>query len=116
MYNLENVKAILGNENVTGFIAMVNDAIATMRISKVYIVGSYAKGNIHAFSDIDLIFISSNFERYSHITRRRIIQRMINECDARIDVLCYTPIEYQEIVSTCYFRNKCRIEVWNDAN
>jgi predicted nucleotidyltransferase len=40
----------------------VNDVKQKMSIDKVYLFGSYAKGNPHDDSDVDLCFFSKEFE------------------------------------------------------
>jgi predicted nucleotidyltransferase len=40
----------------------VNDVKQKMPIDKVYLFGSYAKGNPHKDSDVDLCFFSKDFE------------------------------------------------------
>jgi predicted nucleotidyltransferase len=40
----------------------INDVKEKMPIDKVYLFGSYAKGNPHEWSDVDLCFFSKDFE------------------------------------------------------
>ena len=54
----------------------VEDVKNAMPIDRVFLFGSYAKGNADKHSDIDLCFISSSFENQDTIEIVKILFRM----------------------------------------
>jgi len=58
-----------------------------INVEKLYLYGSYAKGNYHEFSDIDVIMISKDFEGKWFADRDRIVPLRRNRCKNRATAL-----------------------------
>lgn len=58
-----------------------------INVEKLYLYGSYAKGNYHEFSDIDVIMISKDFEGKWFADRDRIVPLRRNGCKNRATAL-----------------------------
>jgi len=66
------------------------------RIEKALLFGSSAKGNRLEESDVDVIVVSSDFERISIPDRHALIQREWDG-DEEVQALAYTPEEFKRI-------------------
>ena len=90
----------------------INNIINTIVIGydpeKIILFGSYAKGNPNENSDIDILIISKTDTPYTQ--RPRSIRRLFNPYPAPMDILVYTPDEFdkysQMINGITYFANK----------
>ena len=60
----------------------------------VYLFGSQAKGTSHENSDIDLLIVSSSFEKVRHINRGIDI-RLMWDVLYPMDLICVTPREFK---------------------
>ena len=62
---------------------------------KIYLFGSWARGEADALSDIDLVLIkkteTSFFERLKHV------YKLLPENSGSVDVLVYTPVEFAKM-------------------
>lgn len=68
-----------------------------IKVEKVYIYGSMARGDYHSNSDIDIAVISKDFQGLNH---RERYQKIINPVrkvtkDKPVDLVCYTPKEFK---------------------
>lgn len=61
-----------------------------IRVEKVIVFGSYGRGTATEQSDIDLAFISSDFDRYN-LFQRQMILASCRPRLVRTDVLGYSP-------------------------
>jgi predicted nucleotidyltransferase len=61
--------------------------------------GSRAKGNFNKDSDIDLIIVSETFKDVPMIRRMSVVLKEL-KFPKHIDVLCYTPEEFERIQNT----------------
>lgn len=60
-------------KDLNDLIARLLDLISTeINIKGVYLFGSYAKGNAHKYSDIDLALVSDDFEGSRFFDKKRI--------------------------------------------
>jgi hypothetical protein len=66
---------------------------------KVLIFGSRVKGNHNPDSDIDMIIVSELFQDVPIIKRMSLVLKQIR-FPKHIDVLCYTPDEFERIQNT----------------
>lgn len=64
----------------------------SIKVDKVILFGSRAKGNFHRYSDFDLIIVSSEFKGIPWYKRPAKLYAMWNE-DYPLEILCYTPEE-----------------------
>ena len=76
--------------------------LRTSSVEAAYIFGSYADGTASARSDIDLIFIRETekrfFDRYSEFNDLYALFKQA------IDLLIYTPREWEEMQERLFFR------------
>jgi len=76
-------------------IRKIRERISEYRPDKVYLFGSYARGEADELSDIDLVVIKETgeafFDRIRHILK-------ILDLNRAVDVLVYTPVEFQEML------------------
>ena len=65
-------------------------------IEKLFLFGSQVKGNVHKWSDVDLIVVSSKFEgKKSFKGANRLYDYW--SIDKPVDFLCYTPDEFNKL-------------------
>jgi predicted nucleotidyltransferase len=69
MYTKENVTSI-----VSSFVESIKQEI---RVDLVYLFGSYAKGNPHSYSDIDLAVVSKDFEGIRFFDRKKLLKYLV---------------------------------------
>lgn len=67
-----------------------------IRPKEVLLYGSYAKGNAHKYSDIDLVVISDDFKKNKPLNRLEILSRATIPLNAPIEALGYTPAELKK--------------------
>lgn len=67
-----------------------------IRPERVILYGSYAKGTAKSYSDVDLVIISKDLERWPGIERLQILSRATLIIDVPLEVLGYTPKEILE--------------------
>ena len=73
----------------------INLIIKKFNLKKVIIFGSFARGDYHKGSDLDLIIVGEFKERF--IDRiGKIIE--LNESDLEIDAMVYTEDEFQKMI------------------
>lgn len=70
--------------------------VQTVHPKKVFLIGSYAKGNAHQKSDLDFLIISSNpnISKYERTTE--IQKKLFHYPQIPIDILMFTENEVQE--------------------
>jgi predicted nucleotidyltransferase len=66
-----------------------------MRIEKMILFGSYAKGKIHRWSDIDLIIVSPKFKKLNFFKRGAKMYDYWT-LDYPVDFICFTPEEFNK--------------------
>jgi predicted nucleotidyltransferase len=74
---------------------IVNRIIRRYRPKKIIIFGSYARGDVHQGSDLDLVIIKNTKEKFL-----RRMDRVLNLCDGEIAVepLIYTETEFKKML------------------
>lgn len=83
-----------GNDAVDEIEKFVKRVKEVIRIEKVIVFGSRARGDYLADSDVDLIIVSRDFEGVPFYERMdKLI--LLWESPLDIDVLCYTPEEFK---------------------
>lgn len=75
--------------------AFVRDLSSAFRIKQVYLYGSFARGEIHEGSDIDIVVIGDFKERF--IER---IGLVLDLTDLPIEPLVYTEAEFQQMLES----------------
>ena len=63
---------------------------------RIILYGSYAKGTAKPYSDIDLVIISKDLEKWPGIERLQFLSRATLYVDAPLEVLGYTPKEIKD--------------------
>ncbi len=61
-----------------------------IRIQQVIVFGSYGRGTATERSDIDLVYISKDFDRFNLLERQKVLSRCRPGL-VRTDVLAYSP-------------------------
>jgi len=73
----------------------INLIIKKFNLNKIIIFGSFARGDYHKGSDLDLVIVGEFKERF--IDRiGKIIE--LNDSDLEIDVMVYTEEEFQKMI------------------
>ena len=85
-------------------IALFRKAIESrdINISKLILYGSYARGDYREGSDIDLILISEDFKNHDYWSRIDILSDAIYDVFAPIEVVGFTPEEWNDQSSPLY--------------
>lgn len=73
-----------------------------IRITKMILYGSYAKGHPKSYSDIDLVVISPDLARFSPLKRQEILAKLTMNIDAPLEVIGYTPKEFKKSNHTIF--------------
>jgi predicted nucleotidyltransferase len=73
-----------------------------VRVTKMYLYGSYAKGQAHSHSDIDVIVVSPDLKRYSLLKRQEYLAVKTMSVDAPLEVIGYTPEEFNKSAGTIF--------------
>lgn len=68
----------------------------TIDVEKAILYGSYARGNPHKDSDIDLAVVSPDFAKMDLFERAELLGRTVRECDHLLEPLAYSPEEFFE--------------------
>ncbi|MCH8127498.1 nucleotidyltransferase domain-containing protein [candidate division KSB1 bacterium] len=76
-------------------IRQIKERIAYYDPEKVYLFGSYARNEVDDVSDIDLVVIKETHESFFDRIRNVI---KILQIDRAIDILVYTPGEYEDML------------------
>jgi len=71
-------------------------------VDKLILYGSYARGDYHEGSDIDLILISEDFRDHDYWSRIDILSEAIYEVFEPIEVVAFTPEEWDKQTSPLY--------------
>ena len=64
-----------------------------IRVKKMVLYGSYARGNPKPYSDIDVVVISSDLAKFSALKRQEFLAKHTIPVDAPLEVIGYTPAE-----------------------
>lgn len=64
-----------------------------IRVTKIVLYGSYARGNPKPYSDIDVIVISPDLAKFPILKRQEFLARHTIPMDAPLEVIGYTPSE-----------------------
>ncbi|MCE5340413.1 MAG: nucleotidyltransferase domain-containing protein [Planctomycetaceae bacterium] len=67
-----------------------------IKSQKLILFGSFAKGNFHQESDIDLVVISKDFENKNYWERIEILSEAIYEMFKPIEAVAMTPDEWEQ--------------------
>jgi len=73
-----------------------------IRITKMILYGSYAKGHPKSYSDIDLVVISPDLSRFSLLKRQELLAQLTMHIDAPLEVIGYTPEEFKDTDNTIF--------------
>lgn len=73
-----------------------------IRINKLILYGSYARGDYREGSDIDLILISEDFNNRDYWSRIDLLSEAIYDVFEPIEVVGFTPEEWDQQTSPLY--------------
>jgi len=86
----------MGKKEIAGIKEFIKKLNTDFKISKVILFGSRASGKFNKNSDIDLIIVSSDFEKMNFLERA---SKMYDYWELKypVDFLCYTPEEFNSL-------------------
>jgi uncharacterized protein len=67
-----------------------------IRVKKMVLYGSYARGNPKPYSDIDVVVISSDLAKFPALKRQEFLAKHTIPVDAPLEVIGYTPAELRK--------------------
>lgn len=73
-----------------------------IRITKIILYGSYAKGTPKPYSDIDLVVISPDLARFPPLKRQELLAELTMDIDAPLEIIGYTPEELKRSRHTIF--------------
>ena len=73
-----------------------------IRVIKMLLYGSYARGNPKPYSDIDIVVISPDLAKFSALKRQEFLARYTIAVDAPLEVIGYTPKEFSAAGGTIF--------------
>lgn len=79
-----------------------------IRIVKMILYGSYARGKASSYSDIDLIIVSPDLARFRPLERQELLAQWTMSIDAPLEVIGYTPKEFKGSRSTIFGQIICQ--------
>ncbi|MBF0595391.1 MAG: nucleotidyltransferase domain-containing protein [Candidatus Omnitrophica bacterium] len=73
-----------------------------IRVVKMFLYGSYARGDAKPYSDIDVVVVSPDLIRFSPLKRQEFLAHKTIPIDAPLEVLGYTSAEFRKFKSTIF--------------
>lgn len=73
-----------------------------IRITKIILYGSYAKGTPKSYSDIDLVVVSPDLGRFPPLERQELLAELTMNIDAPLEIIGYTPQELKKSTNTIF--------------
>ena len=64
-----------------------------IRVTKMFLYGSYAKGNPKPYSDIDVVVVSPDLAKFPPLKRQEFLAKYTIPLNAPLEVIGYTPLE-----------------------
>ena len=83
------------DRNKSRLIAQLRAFKKRNHIEKMYLFGSMVSGNVHRFSDVDLLVVSKRFKGKGPLERSPRLHMKWN-LDYPVDFLCYSPDEFEQ--------------------
>ncbi len=71
-------------------------------VTKTILYGSYAKGTPKPYSDIDFVVISPDLAQFPPLERQELLAQLSINIDAPLEVLGYTPQEFEKSKDTIF--------------
>lgn len=78
-------------------------------VQKMYLYGSYVKGNPHYGSDIDLCVISPSFQ--DRFEANLFLRREALKFDARIEPVAYSPEQFEDWIPLAWEIKQTGVEI-----
>lgn len=85
-YNFEEIAAQL--------VALFKDS--EIRVERLYLYGSQASGKAHSGSDVDIVLISKDLEKFPPLKRLELFGRIAWKCTTPVEIIGYTPDEVKD--------------------
>jgi predicted nucleotidyltransferase len=97
-------EAKLSQRRITKLInSLVNDLEAEkIKVNKVILYGSYARGNPKNFSDIDIAVISPSFTRKNLFKIQEELAKVLSKYLSRIEPIGFSPEQYESADLTSF--------------
>ena len=73
-----------------------------IRVTKMLLYGSYARGSARSHSDIDVIVVSPDLKRFPLLKRQEYLAVKTMCVDAPLEVIGYTPEEFKNASHTVF--------------
>jgi predicted nucleotidyltransferase len=73
-----------------------------IRVKKMILYGSYARGNPKTYSDIDVVVISSDLVKFPVLKRQEFLAKHTMAVDAPLEVIGYTPAELNKAKNSIF--------------
>ena len=88
----------MGKKDVLEIIRQFRAALQQqgIKVDKIILYGSWAQGNAHEDSDIDLVVISKDFEKKGYWDRIQILSEAIYKVFAPIEAVALDPEEWNK--------------------
>ncbi len=87
-------KSMRKNLSVAKLSRLIRERLWSQDTQKIYLFGSYARGEADELSDIDIIVVKETKEKFFDRIRRAL--DLLN-FDRAVDLLVYTPEEFREM-------------------
>lgn len=96
IHYLEGNRRLEMGDRVNGRIRRVVECIKRYEPEKIIIFGSYVRGEMDEYSDLDLVVIKKTKKRF--IRRLIEVATLIDDDLGKVDVFVYTPQEFKRMV------------------
>jgi uncharacterized protein len=73
-----------------------------VRVTRMFLYGSYAQGNPKSYSDIDVVIVSPDLAKFSPLKRQEFLAQKTMAVDAPLEVIGYTPKEFNSSQGTIF--------------
>ena len=73
-----------------------------IRVTKMFLYGSYAHGSPKSYSDIDVVVISPDLAKFLPLKRQEFLAKRTIPMDAPLEVIGYTPAEFSKSKDTIF--------------
>ena len=73
-----------------------------IRVTKMLLYGSYARGTPRSYSDIDVVVISPDLKKFSLLKRQEYLAIKTMGLDAPLEVIGYTPQEFKKASKSAF--------------
>ncbi|MBI5036148.1 nucleotidyltransferase domain-containing protein [Candidatus Micrarchaeota archaeon] len=103
-------KAVVGDKGIDSKIRrIIGNIKARMAPEKILLFGSFARGDYHEKSDVDLVVVADFKERFFERIGKVL---ECNDTDLVVEALAYTPEEFERKKTETFLRKALAEGVW----